>query len=235
VRRAFPALAEGEHTDVAGVIIGLLAAVYGIVLAFVIVALYEDFQDAQSVVRSEATNLAQLYRDSQVLGGETSAAMQREIRAYLADVHDVEWPLLADGDSSAEAWLHLERMFDALSAYKPRTDAQGIFHGEAVSKLNDVVSDRRERLDHAGDELPTEFEVLLVGGAVLVIGFLYFLGTRSLQTHMLMVAAVAGLTAFILLLAVVLDHPFSGEVTISNQPFEADALLELDHDALERK
>ena len=45
--RWLPSLRAGESNDVAGVILGVLAAVYGIVLAFVIVALYEEYRQAQ--------------------------------------------------------------------------------------------------------------------------------------------------------------------------------------------
>ena len=57
VRRFFPSLIEGAENDVAGVILGVLAAIYGIVLAFVIVSLFEDFRKAGSDVRTEATAL----------------------------------------------------------------------------------------------------------------------------------------------------------------------------------
>ena len=40
--RLAPDLRQGEVNDVTGVILGVLAAIYGIVLAFVIVSLYDD-------------------------------------------------------------------------------------------------------------------------------------------------------------------------------------------------
>jgi hypothetical protein len=46
VRRVLPGLAETGENDVAGVFLGVLAAIYGIVLAFVIVTLFEDFRKA---------------------------------------------------------------------------------------------------------------------------------------------------------------------------------------------
>ncbi len=42
-----------------------------------------------------------------------------------------------------------------------------------------------------------------------------------------MVLAVAALTAFNLLLAAVLDHPFSGDVTVSGAPLIGGALADL--------
>lgn len=51
VRRWVPSLQEAGENEVAGVILGVIAAIYGIVLAFVIVSLFED-----STTRTPATS-----------------------------------------------------------------------------------------------------------------------------------------------------------------------------------
>jgi hypothetical protein len=66
VRRRVPALAEGDNNEVAGVVLGIFGAIYGIVLAFVIVALWEGFQSTEENASAEATALAQIVRDSAV-------------------------------------------------------------------------------------------------------------------------------------------------------------------------
>jgi hypothetical protein len=96
-----------------------------------------------------------------------------------------------------------------------------------LSKLNDLVAARRERLTQAAEELPSTFQVLLIGGAILLIASLYILGFPTPRTQTVMVVAVAVLTAFNLLLAVVLDHPFSGDVAVSSAPFSQGALADL--------
>ncbi|HEY8724257.1 MAG TPA: hypothetical protein VIL92_10425 [Gaiellaceae bacterium] len=82
--RWLPKLRDGESNDVAGVILGVLAAVYGIVLAFVIVALYEEYRQAGNDVRTEATALSKVYRDSQAFappGAVVVNSTSTELRA----------------------------------------------------------------------------------------------------------------------------------------------------------
>ncbi|MDQ3850655.1 MAG: DUF4239 domain-containing protein [Actinomycetota bacterium] len=228
VRRSLPHLTQTPINDVAGVIVGVVAAVYGIILAFIIVALYEQFSEAQVTVRTEASQLSQLYENTQVFPPQVHRRMRNEVRAYAAAVRDEEWSLMREGRESADAWRHVGDLYGVLERYNPRTSAQSAFYDQAVSRLNDLIASRRERLSDAADELPSTFQVLLFGGAVLLIGSLYLLGLPSARMQTAMVLSVALLTGFNLLLAVVLDHPFSGEVAVSSSPFTQGSLGQLD-------
>jgi hypothetical protein len=228
VRRFLPHWqTETPYNDVAGVVIGVLAAVYGIVLAFVIVALYEDFKQADSNVRTEATVLAQLYTDSRPLPDPMRSHMRDEIVSYVNEVREHEWEMMTKGNEDAHAWTHVEDMYRILHVGARMNSVQDTWYNESVSKLNDLVGARRDRLHASQEALPGTFQVLLVGGAVLLVGFIYFLGIPSARTQAIMVTSVAALTAFNLLLAVVLDHPFSGDVSISPAPFGLGSLSEL--------
>lgn len=227
VRRRLPSVAEGEHNDLAGVFIGVLIGVYGIVLAFVIVALYEDFKEAESVVRTEATELAQLYRDSNVFPPAVRAELRTEITTYVRTVVDEEWALMEDGKHSEEAWRDIDHLYGIYHRYEPEGASATAFYEESIGKLNELVASRRERIEAAEQSMPTEFEILIVGGALLLVGFLALFGSRDPRVQTLMIVAVAGLVGFNLLIALVLDHPFSGDVTISNHVFREGALAEL--------
>lgn len=224
VRRRVPSVAEGEHNDLAGIFLGVLIGVYGIVLAFVIVALYEDFKAAEGTVRTEATELAQLYRDSGAFPAEVRGRIDDEIGRYVTVVVNEEWPLMAEGEASDAAWESIDRLYGIYQGYEPQTEVESTFYGESVAKLDELVASRRERIEQAEQSLPTEFEVLIFGGALLLVGFLSFFGSRNSGVQMVMVVAVSALIGFNLLLAVVLDHPFSGDVGISSHPFQEGAL-----------
>jgi Protein of unknown function (DUF4239) len=216
VRRRWVHLAR-EQNDAAGVLIGLVAAVYGIVLAFVIVVLYQDYQDAGSTVRQEATVIEQVDRDARVF----PPALQREIAsrldAYTRRVITPEWELMRDGRLSPEAWREIDGLYATFQRYRPATETESAFYGEAVGKLNEIVAARRERVRFAEETLPGALQVLIFGGALVLIAFVLFIAPGPLQ--MSMVIAVAALVGFNLLLVVLLDHPFSGDLSVSNHAF----------------
>ena len=224
VRHRWPHVAEGEHNDVAGILLGLLAAVYGIVLAFVIVALYEDFQAADAIVRQEATEIEQIERDSRVFAADVHGQIQRDLDEYTRIVVAREFALMREGESSPLAWKQVDDLYATFQGFDPMGDRQSAFYGEAISKLNDFVGARRERLHFAEESLPAAFQFLIYGGAFLLVGFMWFVGTNNLRVQMLMITSVAALVGLNLLLVVLLDHPFSGDLAVSSHPFEERAL-----------
>ena len=225
VHRFFPDFVRMEINDVAGVAIGVLAAVYGIILGFVIVALYEDFTDAEANVENEAAQLIQLYEDTR--GMPIADAMANSMRAYVANVRFREFDRMQDGESHQQIGHHVDDMYSVLRRYSPTTANQVAFYEDAVSQLNAVVASRLQRLHHASQELPTPFAVLLLVGAALLIVSMYLLAVPKLHVHLAIVIAVAVLTSFNLLIAVALDHPFSGDVSVSSQAFARDKLIDL--------
>jgi len=226
VRRWFPSLQESDSNDVAGVILGVLAAIYGIVLAFVIVSLYEDFRKAGSDVRIEATALSKVYADSRGFSPTEAAALKANVATYIRSVIGDEWPAMSKGRESESTWRALDAFYTTLEHYQPRTTSQKVFYAETAGRLNDLAGAHRERLNDSEESLPTTFEILLVGGALLLLGctFLFAVGNRRLHTTL--VLAVAVLLGFNLLLALVLDYPFSGEVVVSKAPFTHGALAQ---------
>src|SRR6476619_7706246 len=64
VRRLVPGVREGFDAEVASQMLGVVAALFGLLFAFVIVIAYQNYTDAQSNVSDEADALAGIVRDS---------------------------------------------------------------------------------------------------------------------------------------------------------------------------
>ena len=50
LRRAWPALREGDHNEVAGFIIAVVGVIYAVLLGFVVIVSWENFSEAEHVV-----------------------------------------------------------------------------------------------------------------------------------------------------------------------------------------
>jgi hypothetical protein len=53
---------------------------------------------------------------------------------------------------------------------------------------------------------------------------MFFIGVRSTRVQMAMILSLALLIGFNLLLVILLDHPFSGDVGVSDHPFREGEL-----------
>ena len=84
VRRWIPATREGFDAEVSSQMLGVVASLFGLLLAFVVVIEFQAFSAAGDNVESEADGLAAIVRDSCVFGdpgGATRPVGDRRLRA----------------------------------------------------------------------------------------------------------------------------------------------------------
>jgi hypothetical protein len=103
VRRLVPATREGFDAEVSSQILGVVASLLGLLLAFVIVIEYQNFGSAQDNVGQEADSLAAITRDSHALAPAQGARVRAAVGTYVRTVVDDEWPRLREGHASARA------------------------------------------------------------------------------------------------------------------------------------
>ncbi|MFB7241969.1 hypothetical protein CW362_06730 [Streptomyces populi] len=227
LRRRYPSVARGEHNDMVGVTLGMFGAIYGIILAFVIVTLWTQLEDTQTIVATEATDAALITRDAAAFPAPVRARLDSAVSGYVHAVVEDQWPRMRAGDPSYGATeTHLRAAFQALQDYDPKSPSKQVFYEEAVTRLNDVASQRRARITMARQELPPLLQVLAFGGALVLVPLTFLYGMRKLRVQLLFVASVAGLVGFSLLLVFVLDRPFAGELSVSPAPYREGALAQ---------
>ena len=61
VQRAVPASRRREHNDVAGFIYAVVGVVYAVLLALMVIAVWEEHEAAKATVGSEANELAEVF------------------------------------------------------------------------------------------------------------------------------------------------------------------------------
>ncbi|MFF5971207.1 DUF4239 domain-containing protein [Streptomyces sp. NPDC012769] len=225
LRRRHPSLAEGEHNDMVGVTLGMFGAIYGIILAFVIVTLWTQLENTQTIVATEATDMALIARDAAAFPPPVRARLDTALSGYVHAVVEDQWPRMRAGQPAHGATAaRLQSVYDVLQSYEPRTAREEVFYERAVGHLDDLASQRRARLTMAEQELPPLLQALAFGGALVLIPLTFLYGMRKLPIQLLFVASVAALIGFSLLLVFVLDRPFAGELSVSPAPYREGAL-----------
>ena len=98
IRRTVPATSEGFHAEISAPMVGVVAALFGLLLAFVIVIAYQNFLEADANVSREADSLASIVRDSQAFPEPGGENVRRAVATYVRAVVDDEWPQMRDGN-----------------------------------------------------------------------------------------------------------------------------------------
>ena len=133
-----------------------------------------------------------------------------------------EWERMRDGRRATRGVgrKHVADLYSALRGYEPKTASQIAFYGDAVSRLNDVVDARRTRLSAAAEEIPGPFGSCSSSAPACWSRRCTCSAPPTAALHTILVVAVAVITSFNLLIVVALDHPFSGDISVSDEPFD---------------
>jgi uncharacterized membrane protein YraQ (UPF0718 family) len=220
VQRLVPLRLRKEHNDVAGFIYAVLGVIYAVLIALVVIAVWEDFAAARDTVEREASELDDVFRLAHSLPEPEGPQLQELARSYARVVVDEEWALMAQARTSPRAWELLDEMTLHFENVEVRTKAEQVRYGEALARMDELADARNARLVEAGEGIPTVLWGVLVVGGILVVGFAYLFGLENTLVHNLMVGALALLISSVLFTIGVLEYPFSGDVRVSPEAFE---------------
>ncbi len=84
---------EAQH-EVAGFLIAVVGVIYAVLLAFVVIIVWEQYVSAENAVGDEAAAVGSLYRDGVALGAQ-GRQLRAAVNEYAVSVVDVEWPYMA--------------------------------------------------------------------------------------------------------------------------------------------
>lgn len=211
-----------QHNDVAGFTLAIVGVVYAVLLAFIAVAIWENYDHAGSQLQMEADLTGDLARDAATLPDPLAAAVRREVADYARTVTLREWPALAAAEPPPpDGWRNLDRLRALLTADPPGDSAQASARAEMVAKLDRLYDARRDRFVSPAASLPAIVWWNLGAGAAVVVVFTCFFGVPSIWMHGAMVAMLAVSISLVLALVLLLYNPYDGSSQISAAPFSA--------------
>ena len=219
VRRSVGLSVLESHNEVAGFVYAVVGVIYAVLIAFVVIAVWEQYQTAEARVEQEANELADLFRDSGAFADPARTDVQGRIRAYRIAVID-EWSAMAQGGSSPAALEAASALWGAYREIKPQNAYESAWYAESLKRLNNLGDDRRLRLLSSHASVPGVIWTLLLMGGAITIAFTYFFGTRNSVAQALMVVALATMIGLVLFLISALNHPFSGVIRVGPEAFK---------------
>jgi hypothetical protein len=214
VQRLVPIALRRQHNDVAGFIYAVLGVIYAVLLGLMVVAVWEQWEVAKATADDEASSLAEVFWIADRLPEADGHHIQELCRAYAREVVDEEWSLMEQEKSSPRAWDLLDDLRASLQDFDPSTPGEQVLYEQSLERMRDLADDRRDRLLEAEEGLPIILWVVLITGAIIVVGFTYLFGLESTVIHLLMVGSLAMVIALVLFTVSALNYPFRGDITI---------------------
>jgi Protein of unknown function (DUF4239) len=228
VHRLVPATVRQRHNDVAGFIYAALGVIYAVILALVVIAVWEEYGAAGETVEQEANAAADIFWLADRLPEPRSIHVQELVRSYAEEVVEHEWPLMEEGkaplmeqgEGTQAGWTIIDEIRQNIQNFEPRTKAEEQLYAESLDQVDTLSDARRMRLVAAEEGIPGILWSVLIFGGIAAVSFTYLFGLESTWAHRLMVGTLAAVIGLVLFTVGAMEYPFSGGARIGTGAFE---------------
>jgi hypothetical protein len=209
-----------SNQEVAGFKFAVVGVAYGVLLAFVVIAVWSEFERTERDSYAEAERFYNLHRNSynfpEQVGQERHALI-----AYAVEVRDSDWPMMEKGlRGSLAAAAAYDRLSLAVGQTKPDSIALLPSVTHAFDLMQQIADYRLERLSDVGGHVTPAIWGVLLLGAIVTLGYPAFFAAKNVNAQMLMTAGLAAIIGATLFLTMSMNYPFSGSERLTPKPID---------------
>ncbi|RUQ36015.1 MAG: DUF4239 domain-containing protein [Candidatus Competibacteraceae bacterium] len=225
VHRFIPVKIRQIHNDVAGFIFATLGVTYGVMLAFVVIVVWQQFNDAEVNAENESSVALLLYKDIITYPNKVASKTMQEV--YLGYLRkSVEQPEERPNQRSyEESMATINQLLLIIDGVIPESSHEQILYTQILQNMNELTKYRNLRHQAASSTLPSVIWIGVLVGAIMTIGFTFLFGTENVWAHITMVSLLAALIAVVIYVVIELEYPMIGNVKVGI-PYSYHKILE---------
>jgi hypothetical protein len=184
---------------------------YGVLLALLSVAVFENYGKAQDAIAREAASLVALYRNvtgyPEPMRGELIGLLRRYVEAETAAD---AWRSQFTPDFKTAGTRVVDELNRLLISVRPEgTSNDEALHNATLHRFDIFIEHRRNRIQAAGTSIPAIiWWVVLIGAALNV--FVLWLFNLGRTTHLILGGVLTSFIALVVYMVATLDQPFRG-------------------------
>ena len=215
-----------RHNQVNGYIFTTAGLLYGVLIAFVVIFLWQGYEKAVEDASREGSQAMSLYRDLSLYPdpGQVEGA-KAALLVFVRKVIEDEFPAMGRMQLSPATQRAINALWLNTQKIHPTNIREQVLFAEILGELNQLSKLRHGRLEQLNSNLPTAIWLALIAGALISILFAVLLGAQKFWLHTLLTCMLAILMATSFFVVIELDYPFMGE--ISAKPSSYFGLLEM--------
>ncbi|HXA01792.1 MAG TPA: DUF4239 domain-containing protein [Cytophagaceae bacterium] len=201
-----------------GIYFNFTGVLYTLILAFVVVAAWTDYDNAMVTVESEAHKLLYIYEDAEELSPENRSAVQKAVLNYTHSVIGEEWNEMDQGVMVKSTENKFHDLIVLKRILKPNGDDY-VLNGIDTS-LDELKELRRSRLSYNESHVPNLLWTVLAGGYLLCVFFSFLVDFNSLTWKMIMTSIMVFTMSIVMYLTYCLSNPYKGDMEISSADYQ---------------
>jgi hypothetical protein len=212
------------NNESAGNVFIIVGGLQAVLVAFVLISLFDAVNSAQDSAQQEANGLVAVTWATDSLGQPVGTQARELARKYATTVRDQEWPRMEEGgEVISQGQQELDQIHQLINqAPDNGDDWLKDRKTEASNQLWQVYQRRQQRLDSAdGSKVNAVTWFALIVGSVLAMSFTYMFGGPKLIAHVIIVGVLAATMTMLLFAIYQLQNPFTGGANVGPDAFDA--------------
>jgi hypothetical protein len=213
------------HNDVIGWQIGILGTVYAVMIGFMLYAVWNNFQTAETNANNEANDIVNLYRAADGLPQGDRDQIQKFVRDYTNAVITQEWQQMNREQPGHQyerfaGQQYVMYLWISTAHSSANTPAQQASLRQVMIELSSMTERRRVRLLESRTKMPNILWGVLVMGGMITIASSCLIGSENVALHFVLIVALSLLISLALVAIGDIDRPFQGSVHVSSYAFQ---------------
>ncbi len=207
------------HNDVAGPIVATIGTILAVILSFMVVTVWQGFDQSAATVQNEAAALGNLYHLCETLPKSFATPLRRDIVLYVRAVVYREWPEMQRGSSSDLARTRAHAILDQVARFHPTDTRQAALLASMLDLTNQFLDQRRIRLFENQESIPPVLWGMMLFIACITVGGTYLFRVQNKRAHYAMTMLLAATIVATMVVIAELDLPFRGDIHIAPTAF----------------
>jgi hypothetical protein len=201
---------EKDGNTVVGLLLNAFSLYYGVLLALLSIAVFENYNKAQDAVGREASSAAALYNVFSGYPEPARTSLSQTLIQYVDEETGPGWAFQQGNQVSTPGMRLVDRLSRELLGFRPdRATGEDLLHAEALRTFAEFIEQRRLRVQAAGTSIPRVIWIVVLVGAALN-AFTLWLFDLKRTTHFILGGVLMAFIGLVIYMVAVLDRPFHG-------------------------
>jgi hypothetical protein len=219
VRKRFTRLEFKRNMDISTVMFGALSMLYALIIAFVIVAVWEDYEDLNDYISQQTDKFGKIRLQSASLPdsvkNEINVCIHNYVNTELAERENAN----NAGTDTLIAPVVLYKMRLHLLALNTKDNPNSNLYSAIDDDIVDAIALHYDRYNNAHSCIPRLVWFALLIGSGIIMFFSWFFRAEPVAVEYLYNSLFAAMIAMCLFVIYALDHPMLGTAGVSYEPY----------------
>ena len=209
------------NNEVAGFKYATLGVAYAVLATFLMVSVWQKFEEAQAAVDREATALFGLFHLAETLPPAEFDEIRGLLFDYLDQVIDAEIPRMQTGGTDyGDGARALDALGRAVLQTAALSEVPTPILDNLITAYVDTIDARSARILAAQGALPEILWWFVVIGGLICVGFTFFFASQNIVAQAAMTGLLSVVIMSLVFTTVMMNRPFVGDITVELNGYE---------------